>query len=320
MAVMSEPSGGPIEPTVVVGYPELAPPTTPKPGQLTPALDRLTGQVRALRWILTGCVALLALIAIGLAVTLTQTNAELTRLSGDLAALGAQVQSPPAQPTVAPPTPAASAAASAAAEEAPLGAAPALDSSIAVPGGADSTGAILIGDPAATDVVEVYVDYQCPYCQQWESLVGAALVDRAIEPGSGLLVKQYNMAFLGETSSSLVPAGASARAANAAACVMDVDGPEVFVPFSASIFGAADPSEPPGQFPAKQLVSLAKAAGASAEAVTCIEDEKHVPFVAATTQGAFVRGINGTPTVVLNGVKLANASADERLTSLAAGG
>ena len=78
------------------------------------------------------------------------------------------------------------------------------------------------------DVVEVYVDYQCPFCQRWEESIGTPLAAKALQPGSDLLVKQYNLAFLGEASPTLTPAGASARAASAAACVINHDGVETF--------------------------------------------------------------------------------------------
>jgi len=161
------------------------------------------------------------------------------------------------------------------------------------------------------------VDYQCPFCQKWESDIGSNLVQKALQPGSGLLVKQYNLAFLGETSADLNPAGASARAASAAACVLHSDGVEPFAAFSNLLFATADPSEPPGQFPAEQLADLATRAGASQAAIACINDETYVPFVAATTQTGFSRGVGGTPTVLLNGRTLDNPFTDAELLALA---
>jgi protein-disulfide isomerase len=312
---MTEPGGPPVEPTVVVGYPALAatPPSASRAG-----LERLPAQVRTIRLLLVACLALLVLLVGGLGAALVGTLSQMDDLKQRVTALSAQLESAPA-PAPAPaaavqPAPSASASA-----EKKLTTAPVLAAGVTRPDGVDETGAVLIGDPNATDIVEVYIDYQCPFCQRWEGLVGGALIARAVKPGSGLLVKQYNLAFLGETSPDLSPAGASARAASASACVLDVDGSDVFVPFSKSLFATADPSEPPGQFPAKQLMTLATAAGASAAAMSCIKGESFVPFVSATTKAGFSRGVTGTPTVVLNGKALSDAFADPSLTALATG-
>ena len=265
----------------------------------------------------SACLALLVLLVGGLGAALAGTLSQMSDLTDQVAALSERT---PANSTErATPQPAASASAAPAVVE-QMGAAPPLDGAVVLPGGVDKTGAVLIGDPNADNVVEVYIDYQCPFCQRWEAQVGSALIDAAVKPGSGLLIKQYAMAFLGETSPTLTPAGASARAASAAACVIDGDGTEVFIPFSRSLFAAADPREPAGQFPVEQLTVLAKQAGASPETVSCIEAGTHVPFVAATTQAAFARGVSGTPTVVFNGRTLGNAFTDESLAPLAAGG
>lgn len=269
----------------------------------------LRSEIRLLRVLLYAGIALTIVLMVGVAVGLAGINAQLADLRGAVAAV--QVQAPgtpqPAAPAV--PEPAATAS---------LGPAVAL-TGVELPRGADPNGAVLIGDPNATTVVETYIDYQCPFCQRWESSFGTALIDRALQPGSGLLVKQYNMAFLGETSPTLDPAGASARAASAAACVVDRDGAAVFAAFSRAVFAAADPSEPPSQFTADALSDLARKAGASSDAVSCIEDEPFVPFVAATTQSAFTRGVGGTPTVLVDGVAVENAFVDPRITDLTAG-
>lgn len=265
-----------------------------------------------MRVLLVACLALLLVVAAGLVFSLVSTQTQMDTLS-------AQVTDLESKAAVAAAAPAASAAATADPETAPVAQLPAsadVEGVSALPAGVDSTGAVLIGNPDASNVVEVYVDYQCPYCQRWEQTVGAPLFDRALSPDGDLLIKQYNLAFLGEQNATLTPAGASARAASAAACIVNADGPEAFVAFSSAVFAAADPSEPPGQFPADQLATLAKDSGASAAALDCIASEEHVPFVAATTQTGFARGVGGTPTVIVNGTTLGNPFTDPALTAL----
>ncbi|MBI1352649.1 MAG: thioredoxin domain-containing protein [Actinomycetales bacterium] len=302
------------QPTTVVGYPQAAPPPT---ATANPGMASLRSQVRLVRYLVIACLAVLVLLTATLGVALSTTRSQLDDLSAQVSALG---QQPAAQPQAAQPQeslPQESAPAQPqTAGVAQLPAAPDLPQGTVIPTGADTGGAMLLGDPAAANVVEVYVDFQCPFCQRWESQIGSALVDRALQPGSDLLVKQYDLAFLGETSQSLSPAGASARAANAAACVLEADGPETFAAFSRLLFQTADPSEPPGQFPTKQLVDLAQQAGASDTVGACIKDETHVPFVAATTLTGFSRGVGGTPTVVLNGRTVENPFTDAELLAL----
>ncbi len=308
---MTEPWLRPAEPTTVVGYPDLASGRGPTPG--SKALEKLPGQVRTLRMLVVACLALLVVLTVGLGVALAGALSQVGELSDRVAALDARLAAPAAESAQAP-------AQQQPAEETQLGAVADLDPVDGVPAGVDSAGAVLIGDANASNVVEVYIDYQCPFCQKWDAEIGAALHEKALEPGSDLLVKQYNLAFLGEQNAQLTPAGASARAANAAACVLHADGAEVFVAFSQSVFAAADPTEPPTQFTAEQLAPLAEEAGASPEAVACIGDEAYVPFVAATTRAGFTRGVSGTPTVVVNGTTLANPFTDPALTQLVGAG
>jgi len=184
---------------------------------------------------------------------------------------------------------------------------------LVTPSGAGRSGALVIGDPEAAKVVEVYVDYQCPYCQRWETEIGADLMARALQPGSGLAIRQYNMAFLGETNRSLDPPGASARAANAAACIYDHGGDESFVDFNTAIFSS--PAEA-ARLETPALAALAGSLGASAQAIACIEEGRFMDFVAATTQAAFARGVTATPTVLVNGKVLRDSLNDPQLRSL----
>ena len=165
-------------------------------------------------------------------------------------------------------------------------------------------------------MVEVYADYQCPFCQRWEQQIGEALSQRALDPASDLLIKQYNLAFLGETSPTLDPPGSSARAASAALCVLEGEGPESFAAFNASIFAIADSNRSSVQFQTPELSQLAADSGASVDTISCIDDERHVTFVALATQNGFARGVQGTPTVIVNGRTLEGTFEDSELLSL----
>lgn len=275
-------------------------------------VGRLRRQVGVLRALTVVSLVLLVLVAVWSVVGIGYLTSQMSSLEAKVDALSARLATQEASPTTStsPDIPAASASPAPTRDSAPSA------TDVAAPAGAGPSGAIVVGDPDAAKVVEVYVDYQCPYCQRWESEIGTALMERALQPGSGLAVRQYNMAFLGEANRSLDPPGASARAASAAACVLDGGGPEAFAAFNAAIFAAPGGADAATRFDVASLVALAGGQGASDGTLACIEEERYVPFVAATTQAAFARGVTGTPTVLVNGKPLQDSFGDPQLLAL----
>ena len=277
-----------------------------------PGLSSLRRQVATLRVLLV--VALVLLVVIGV-----WSIVGVASLTSQVETLEAKVDRNAAIAAQSVPTTPADAAREASPEPKQVAAAASLPEGTILPGGVDASGAVLVGDPNATRVVEVFVDYQCPFCQRWESEIGSALMAKAVQPGSDLLVKQYNLAFLKESSPTLDPPGASARAASAAACVIAGDGAAVFADFNAAVFASADPSEPPTQFATEALADLASSLGASDETIACIKKQEFLPFIAATTQASFARGVSGTPTVTINGEAVQSSFDDPALLALIQG-
>ena len=304
----NDPAAPPPAPVTVVGYPGHAP--VPG-GQSVPGLASVKIALTSLRALSIVTLVLVVMLAAGSIVGIVSLRSQVSELSQRVADLSAQqadltAQSAPAEDGAAAPQSAV----------AQLPTAPDLPPGVPVPGGVDGSGAIVIGDPQASNVVEVYVDYQCPYCQRWEQEIGEVLAQKAQDPSSDLVIKQYNLAFLGETSPTLEPPGSSARAASAALCVLEGEGPAAFASFNAQIFAIADPNRSSVQFETPELSQLAANAGASAPTIACIESERHVSFVALSTQNGFTRGVQGTPTVIVNGRTLDNSFADAELLSL----
>jgi protein-disulfide isomerase len=283
-------------------------PPSPGPDRASAKMRRQLGLVRALTLV---SLVLVIVLAVWSVVGILALTSQVSSLESKVDALSSRVADGGARQSSAT-TPGAQSAPSPAPSAAPAPATGDLD----VPAGTDRAGAIIVGDPDAAKFVEVYVDYQCPYCQRWETEIGTALMERALQPGSGLAVRQYNMAFLGEASRSLSPPGASARAASAAACVLDVEGSSAFVDFNAAIFATLAGTDPASRFDAASLMGLAEGLGASNQTLACIDEGRFVPFVAATTQAAFARGVTGTPTVLVNGKPLQDAFGDAQLLSL----
>jgi protein-disulfide isomerase len=77
------------------------------------------------------------------------------------------------------------------------------------PSGVGAGGAPVLGDPAAPVLIEVWADYQCPYCGVMAHAIEPALVRDLVHTGEARLVFR-DFAFLGEES---VDAAAAARCA-----------------------------------------------------------------------------------------------------------
>lgn len=299
----------PPEPTTVVGY---AATTAAPTAQVTPGMASLRSAVGTVRILVIASLVLLLVLAIGVVLGLASVRSQ-------MADLQAQVASLTVPPAAAEPVEQPAAEGAAADVERTIGAAPLLPEGVVVPVGVDASGAVLVGDPNAESVVEVYVDYQCPHCQRWEQEIGADLVKRALQPESGLLVKQYNLAFLGEASPTLEPPGASARAANAAACVLEGSGAEAFAAFNEGVFSTMAPADGAERYSTTMLADLASGIGVAPDTIACIEENRHVPYVAIATQAGFGRGVEGTPTVLVNGRTAPNPFTDPELISLLSG-
>lgn len=306
------------QPVTVVGYPDQPPVPAP---QTVPGMAGVRMAISSVRIIAVISLVLVLVLAAGVAIGVIALRGQISDLSAQVADLSERQEEVVALAQQAPaeqPAPQSEGQATQSGV-AQLPAAPTLPDAVQLPSGVEVDGAIAIGDPNAANVVEVYVDYQCPFCQRWDQEIGTVLTERAQQPGSNLLLKQYNLAFLGESSPTLDPPGASARAASAAACVLEGEGPNGFVSFNAEVFALADPDESASQFATEVLTGLASDIGATSETIECIEEGRHVPFVAASTQNGFGRGVQGTPTVIVNGRTVENSFADEELIGLAVG-
>lgn len=267
----------------------------------------LMGAIDGVRRLVVTVMVLVLIVGVGLGAALLVTRSDLATANDRIAALTqaaqAAAQAQPAQGQQPQP------------ESNEVAAAQPLEGVDRLPAGADASGALLIGNPDAEQVVELFVDFQCPYCQRWEQEFGEAVAAQALKDGSDLLLRLYPLAFLKETDVLASP-GASARASNAAACLADSEDASVLTAFTKAVYASADPSEPDGQFPTEQLVAFAQQSGAGEQAVTCIQEQTFLPFVQAVTKASFARGVGGTPTLIVNGDAAENPFTDEALIAL----
>jgi len=154
---------------------------------------------------------------------------------------------------------------------------------------------VLIGKSSAPDTVKLYEDFQCPICKEFEAATGPQL-QAAIADGK-VKVDYHMVAFLDRASTT----NYSSRALNAAMAVLSTAGPDAFLKFH-SIAYANQPTEGSAGVPDSTLIQWAVQAGADESAVTpLINGNVYHQWVVNATDQMSKDGVNGTPTVFING-------------------
>ncbi|WP_300390243.1 thioredoxin domain-containing protein [uncultured Nocardioides sp.] len=162
----------------------------------------------------------------------------------------------------------------------------------AAPAGASEHG-VTVGDPDAPHSVIVYEDFLCPFCGELEAATREDF-ERLAEEGE--LLVEYRPFNLLERYGDYSP-----QSTNAFAVVLEESGPEVAKRFHDLLFDN-QPSES-GPFPDTQdLLDLAVEAGAEEDEVSeGILEVTMRDWVDEATAAAIEAGVQGTPTVILDG-------------------
>ncbi|SDN06565.1 DsbA family protein [Allokutzneria albata] len=169
-------------------------------------------------------------------------------------------------------------------------------------------GTVVAGKDTAKATIDVYADFLCPACGQFEKLYGEKINEK-INSGE-LKVRYHVLPFLNSMSN---PEGYSRDAANAALCAADGG---KFPTYFASLFGK-QPAEGGKGYDDNRLIELGTAVGAGPDFEQCVRTKRHVALGEAelkafTDNQALVgsRGTHGTPTVAHNGKKIEIADAN----------
>ncbi|MBF4576731.1 thioredoxin domain-containing protein [Frondihabitans sp. VKM Ac-2883] len=151
--------------------------------------------------------------------------------------------------------------------------------------------------------ISVYLDYQCPYCNQFET-TNEAQISTWLKKGA----ITYEIHPISILDASSLGTKYSTRSANAAMCVANYD-PDSFLAVNTSFF-ANQPAEGSKGLTDEKLKSLITAAGATSPDISsCIDDGTFKGFVADQTKAALneklpnssLAKLTGTPTVIVNG-------------------
>jgi protein-disulfide isomerase len=163
-----------------------------------------------------------------------------------------------------------------------------------------------IGPAGAPVVLEVYSDYQCPWCGKFARETLPVLVSRFVADGN-LRIEERTIAFLG----TAVP-GESLDAASAASCAAREGKHWQFHDY---LVWNQD-GENQGAFRRERLSGMAELVGLDVAAFqTCLDDPAVQGAITTRTEQAFAAGINSTPTFVLDGERVTGLTSYDELSA-----
>jgi len=147
-----------------------------------------------------------------------------------------------------------------------------------------------LGSAAAPVTIEIWADYQCPYCRLEAMVFGGSMERTYVLPGSARIVYR-DFAFLGQESID---------AAVAARCAGRQD-PGAYWRYHDLLF-ASQQGENQGTFARANLATLARIAAVDATSfAACLDDPAVAKAVAAETAEGRAAGIASTPTLRVSG-------------------
>ena len=171
----------------------------------------------------------------------------------------------------------------------------------ALPKGVAAMGAGIVVNPGAPSTVptlDLYEDFQCPVCGEFERIFGLQIAE--LVKSNQVKLVAHPLSFLDDNLRN----DSSNRAANAAACAADAD---KFLQYHAAVFQGQPAKEGDGYTDA-QLKGFATQAGITGGALStwqkCYDDRTHNQWVESVQTQSEKDGVNGTPTVKLDGQDL----------------
>jgi protein-disulfide isomerase len=146
--------------------------------------------------------------------------------------------------------------------------------------------------------VDVFEDFQCPACAQFEQILGPTVKELAT---TGAISLNYHVkTFLDDNLGN----DASMRAGNGAFCAAREG---KFQQFHDLVYANQPAQEGQGWTDA-QLKGFAQQAGITGEALTrwekCTADGSYTTYLQSVEEASFKAGVRGTPTVKINGTEV----------------
>lgn len=153
-----------------------------------------------------------------------------------------------------------------------------------------ANGSAISFDNGAVTTIDVWEDPQCPVCKLFEDSNGEYI--ESLIRDKKATVRYHVLSFLGDES---------VRAANASFCAADEG---QYLDFHKAIYAVQSPVENSGFWSNETLVNMGKKIGiSSAKFETCVNKGSKVDLVQAHYDSMGKYGVQGTPTVFINGKK-----------------
>jgi len=149
-------------------------------------------------------------------------------------------------------------------------------------------GSAITFNPGLPTTIDIWEDPQCPVCKYFEDANGE-YIDSLIRDKKAT-VRFHVLSFLGDES---------VRAANASFCAADENR---YLDFHKAIYRVQSPLENSGFWSNANLVSIGEKVGITSDSFTnCVSDGQKVDLVKAHYDSMAKYGVQGTPTVFING-------------------
>lgn len=146
---------------------------------------------------------------------------------------------------------------------------------------------VTVGKAGAKVNIDLYLDFRCPHCAEFESDSGAT-IDKLVEDGTATLT-YWPLQFVNPDASPRLANAFAASAANGKALSF-VD--ELYGDFSKS-------------WTTDQLIDLGKQLGVGdAKYQQALQDNTYAGWLESVSKASDDRGVTGTPTVYVNGKQL----------------
>jgi protein-disulfide isomerase len=161
-------------------------------------------------------------------------------------------------------------------------------------------GSAITFNPGLGKTVDVWEDPQCPVCKYFEDANGE-YIDGLIRDKKAT-VRFHVLSFLGDES---------VRAANASFCAADEG---QYIDFHKALYRVQSPLENSGFWSNETLITIGSKAGITSEKFAkCVNDGEKVELVKANYDSMQKYGVQGTPTVFIDGKLWERKSSDFNL-------
>lgn len=157
----------------------------------------------------------------------------------------------------------------------------------------------LLGDPEAPVTLQIYADYQCPHCRAFHQTIEPRLVEDYVRTGMiRLEFRDFPVIGIKSLQELSDDTKESVQAAEASMCAAEQD---AFMPYREALYaGDLDPNS--GALSDENLVGIADDLELDSGAMAaCLEEGRYEEAIVTGSLAAFEMGVQGTPTLAING-------------------